>query len=100
VAHELGHAWEEHVGYVDSYPETVLGNELFADCIAGAVVAATYAEGERAARLIQEAASDAYSAGDFVYDAQHHGTPAQRRDATLLGARDGHVACDAYLRSA
>jgi len=97
VAHELGHAWYGHVGFVDR-TQSIQPEELYADCIAGAVIAEMYSETADAVSLIQEAAEDAYSVG--TYDWQNpgfHGTPAQRRDATLRGGRSGVRGCDVYV---
>ncbi len=92
TAHELGHAWEAQRGYRIDDGDTVVKTELFADCISGAIVAGMGANEEAAAR-------DAFSSGDFAFDnPQHHGTPSQRRQATLTGIEQGHEVCDAYLR--
>lgn len=97
VAHELGHAWYDHVGFVDR-DATIVAEELFADCIAGAVIAAAYTDPEKSVSLIQEAAEDSYSVGsDDWQNPSFHGTRTQRRDATLLGGRDGHKACESYV---
>jgi len=98
IAHELGHAWEHQVGFIDRDPTTSIDNELFADCISGAVIAATYENPRVAVPLIQQAAQAAYSVGnDDWQNPDFHGTPQQRRDATLLGAEDGHSSCEQYL---
>jgi predicted metalloprotease len=97
VAHELGHAWYDHVGFVDRDP-TIVAEELFADCIAGAVIAATYADPEKSVPMIQEAAEDSYSVGsDDWQDPGFHGTSSQRREATLLGGREGREGCESYV---
>lgn len=97
VAHELGHAWYNHVGFVDRDP-TIVAEELFADCIAGAVIADRYVDSERSLSLIQEAAEDAYSVGsDNWQDPNFHGTSSQRRQATLLGGREGRDGCESYV---
>jgi predicted metalloprotease len=98
VAHELGHGWYAHVGFIDRDPNTIVDEELFADCIAGAVIAATYEDPEAAVPLIQQAAEDAYSVGSYDWqNPDFHGTPRQRRDATLLGSIDGHRSCEQYV---
>ena len=97
VAHELGHAWYDHVGFIDRSP-TIVAEELFADCIAGAVIAATYTQPEKSVPLIQQAAQDAYSVGsDDWQDPQFHGTSSQRREATLLGGEEGAKGCESYV---
>lgn len=97
VAHELGHAWYNHVGFIDRDP-TIVATELFADCIAGAVIAATYSDPDKSVRLIQEAAQDSYSVGsDDWQNPSFHGTASQRREATLLGGQEGAKGCESYV---
>ncbi len=51
---------------------------------------AVYQEGRLQPGDVQEAISTALAVGDFdYYNAAHHGTPEERRDAWLLGYRDG-----------
>lgn len=96
VAHELGHAWFEHRGYRER--ERVLEEELFADCLAGAVIDGSYDDEAERDRLIADAAEFAFSVGDFAFDsAGHHGTPKQRRAAMSLGAERGFGACEQYV---
>jgi predicted metalloprotease len=67
--------------------------ELQADCLAGAWGNAVYREGGITEEDVQEALSTALAAGDFeVGSEQHHGTPAERRDAWLLGWSTGEPA--------
>ena len=97
VAHELGHAWYAHVGFIDR-DSTIVAEELFADCLAGAVIAAVYDDPDRSVPLIQEAAQDSYSVGsDDWQNPRFHGTASQRRDATLLGGREGRQGCESYV---
>jgi uncharacterized protein len=48
---------------------------------------------------VEEAVSTALAVGDFEFDqAGHHGTPEERRDAWLLGYRDGQPSdCSRYV---
>jgi hypothetical protein len=48
---------------------------------------------------VEEAQSTALAVGDFEFgQAGHHGTPEERRDAWLLGFRDGQPSeCSRYV---
>ena len=64
--------------------------ELQADCFAGAWGNSVYKQGLLKPGDIEEAIGTALAVGDFdVNNAQHHGTPDERRAAWLLGFESG-----------
>ncbi|HEV2812674.1 MAG TPA: neutral zinc metallopeptidase, partial [Solirubrobacteraceae bacterium] len=64
--------------------------ELQADCMAGSWAHSVYAAGELEPGDLEEATNAALAVGDFdVGNAQHHGTPEERRDALLAGFESG-----------
>ena len=74
--------------------------ELQADCMAGLWGNAVYREGRYDDRDVEEAISTAQAAGDFDYgNAQHHGTPDERRTAWLAGFQTGDPAQCATCRA-
>lgn len=82
IAHELGHAWEAHLG---DYAPTTEGSELFADCIAGAAAAAAGYDYRAMAGYT----------GGFTSSDNTHGTSRERSAAVLAGAAHGHRSCEA-----
>jgi predicted metalloprotease len=100
VAHEYAHNLQQELGLFDNRETpTARPFELQADCLAGVWAHSVYAAGTLQPDDLQEAADTALAVGDFdVGNAQHHGTPTERRDALLLGFRDGEPAsCTRYL---
>jgi uncharacterized protein len=100
VAHEYAHNVQQELGLYTQSPR--LGAEPFelqADCMAGLWGNSVYREGRIEQSDIEEALSTATAAGDFDYgNAQHHGTPDQRRAAWLDGFRSGDpAACARYV---
>jgi predicted metalloprotease len=100
VAHEYAHDVQQELGLYTQSPR--LGAEPFelqADCMAGLWGNSVYREGRLQQSDIEEALSTAAAAGDFDYgNAQHHGTPDQRRAAWLDGFRSGDpAACARYV---
>jgi predicted metalloprotease len=73
--------------------------ELQADCLAGTWAHSVYEEGLLEPGDLEEAANTAVAVGDFdVGNAQHHGTPPERRDALLAGFRSGEPRdCGRYV---
>jgi uncharacterized protein len=73
--------------------------ELQADCLAGTWANSVYAEGLLQPGDLQEATNAALAVGDFdVGNAEHHGTPQERRDALLAGFRSGEPSlCGRYV---
>ncbi|MBI5104628.1 MAG: neutral zinc metallopeptidase [Solirubrobacterales bacterium] len=100
LAHEYAHNLQNELGVFDnSVSPTARPYELQADCLAGTWAYSVYAEGHLRDGDIEEAANAALAVGDFdVGNAQHHGTPQERRDALLAGFRSGEPsACERYL---
>jgi predicted metalloprotease len=100
VAHEYAHNVQQELGLYTQSPR--LGAEPFelqADCMAGLWGNSVYREGRIQQSDIEEALSTATAAGDFDYgNAQHHGTPDQRRAAWLDGFQRGDpAACARYV---
>jgi uncharacterized protein len=91
VAHEYGHNIQQELGVFDNrVTASAEPYELQADCFAGTWANSVYAQGRLEPGDLEEATNAALAAGDFDYgNAQHHGTPRQRRDALLIGFRSG-----------
>jgi predicted metalloprotease len=73
--------------------------ELQADCFAGTWANSVYRAGHLQPGDIEEATNTALAVGDFdVGNAQHHGTPQERRNALLAGFESGDPSvCARYL---
>jgi predicted metalloprotease len=100
VAHEYGHNIQQELGIFDnSAGATAEPFELQADCFAGTWANSVYVQGQLEPGDLEEATNAALAVGDFdVGNAQHHGTPQQRRDALLAGFRGGDPsACARYV---
>ena len=91
VAHEYAHNVQHELGFYSLAPR--LGAkpfELQADCMAGLWGNSVYREGLLKPGDVEEAMSTALAAGDFDYfNANHHGTPEERRDAWVIGYSAG-----------
>jgi uncharacterized protein len=100
LAHEYAHNLQQELGIFDNrQTPSARPFELQADCMAGTWAHSVYAEGALEPGDIEEAANTALAVGDFdVGNAQHHGTPEERRAALLDGFDTGDPArCRAYL---
>jgi uncharacterized protein len=101
VAHEYAHNVQFELGFYELQDprDGVKAFELQADCMAGLWGNAVYRAGRYDARDVQEAISTAQAVGDFDFgNAQHHGTPEERRAAWLAGFRSGDPAvCQRYV---
>lgn len=101
VAHEYAHNVQFELGFYELQDprDGVKAFELQADCMAGLWGNAVYRAGRYDDRDVEEAISTAQAAGDFDYgNAQHHGTPDERRTAWLAGFRTGDpAACRRYV---
>jgi hypothetical protein len=100
LAHEYGHNIQHELGLFTLRPGTTVEPfELQADCFAGAWGNSVYQRGELEPGDIQEAINTALAVGDFdIGNAQHHGTPTQRRAAWLNGFRSGDPSrCQRYV---
>ena len=102
LAHEYAHNLQHELGVFDnSVTDAARPFELQADCMAGTWANSVYEQGLLQPGDLQEATDAALAVGDFdVCNAQHHGTPEERRDALLAGFESGEPAvCNSYLPS-
>jgi uncharacterized protein len=100
VAHEYAHNLQQELGVFDnSVSPNARPFELQADCMAGVWAYSVFAKGELEEGDIEEATNAALAVGDFdVGNAQHHGTPQERREALTAGFDSGDPAlCRRYL---
>jgi uncharacterized protein len=100
VAHEYAHNLQQELGIFDNrVTSSAKPFELQADCWAGTWANSVYRQGHLQPGDLEEATNAALAVGDFdVGNAQHHGTPDQRREAWLLGFEGGDPsACDRYV---
>ena len=99
IAHEYAHNVQQELGFYTLRPR--LGTrpfELQADCMAGLWGNSVYREGLLQPGDVEEAISTALAAGDFDYNnANHHGTPEERREAWLLGYEGDPRECRKYV---
>jgi predicted metalloprotease len=91
VAHEYAHNLQAEFGVFDQFRgPTVRPLELQADCLAGTWGNSVYRQGLLQPGDIEEAIGTALAVGDFdTNNAQHHGTPDERRAAWLRGFESG-----------
>ncbi len=100
LAHEYAHNLQHELGVFDnSVTAEARPFELQADCMAGTWANSVYEQGLLQPGDLQEATDAALAVGDFdVGNAQHHGTPEERRDALLAGFESGEPSvCNRYL---
>jgi len=100
LAHEYAHNLQQELGLFDNgIGSSAKPYELQADCMAGTWAHSVFEEGLLEPGDIEEATNAALAVGDFdVGNAQHHGTPPERRDALLLGYETGEPArCNTFL---
>ncbi len=100
VAHEYAHNLQAEFGeFRVGRTNSVKPFELQADCLAGTWGNSAFAQGGLTEEDIRQAIATVQSVGDFdIGNAQHHGTPAERRDAWLVGFRGGDPAdCTRYV---
>jgi predicted metalloprotease len=103
IAHEYAHNLQHEFGLFTLRPGgSAKPLELQADCLAGAWGNSVYREGLLQPGDVEEAINTALAVGDFdVRNAQHHGTPDERREAWLLGFEGGDpAACSRYVPTA
>jgi predicted metalloprotease len=91
LAHEYAHNLQHELGIFDNrVTQSAKPFELQADCMAGTWAHSVYEQGHLEPGDLQEATDAALAVGDFdVGNAQHHGTPPERREALLTGYRSG-----------
>jgi hypothetical protein len=100
LAHEYAHNIQQELGTFDNaVGASAEPYELQADCLAGTWAHSVYEEGLLGPGDLQEATNAALAVGDFDFgNAQHHGTPQQRRAALLTGYDSGEPAqCDRFV---
>jgi hypothetical protein len=100
LAHEYAHNLQQELGVFDNrVSKSAKPFELQADCLAGTWAYSVYAEGALQPGDLEEATRAALAVGDFdVGNAQHHGTPTERRDALLAGFETGDPAtCNRFI---
>jgi predicted metalloprotease len=103
LAHEYAHNLQQELGTFDNaVGSSAKPYELQADCLAGTWAHSVFEAGLLEPGDIEEATNAALAVGDFdVGNAQHHGTPPERRDALLAGYETGEPArCNAFVPSA
>jgi predicted metalloprotease len=100
LAHEYAHNLQQELGVFDNrVTASAKPYELQADCLAGTWANSVYEQGHLEPGDREEATNAALAVGDFdVGNAQHHGTPEERRGALLTGFRSGEPsACTRFL---
>ena len=100
LAHEYAHNLQQELGVFDNrVTASAKPYELQADCLAGTWANSVYEQGQLEPGDLEEATNAALAVGDFdVGNAQHHGTPQERRAALLTGFRSGEPsACARFL---
>jgi predicted metalloprotease len=100
LAHEYAHNLQQELGVFDNrVSASAKPYELQADCLAGTWANSVYEQGHLEPGDLEEATNTALAVGDFdVGNAQHHGTPQERRSALLAGYRSGEPsACARYV---
>jgi predicted metalloprotease len=103
LAHEYAHNLQQELGTFDNaIGTTAKPYELQADCLAGTWAHSVFEQGLLEPGDLEEATSAALAVGDFdVGNAQHHGTPDERRDALLIGYDTGEPAqCNRFVEAA
>jgi uncharacterized protein len=91
VSHEYAHNLQQELGiFNNSITESARPFELQADCWSGTWAHSVFAAGDLQPNDLREATDAALAVGDFDRgNAQHHGTPTERRDALLAGFDGG-----------
>ena len=100
LAHEYAHNVQQELGVFDNrVSSSARPFELQADCLAGAWAYSVFQAGELRPGDLQEALDAARAVGDFDRgNAQHHGTPSERRAALRTGFDSGDPsACGRYV---
>ncbi len=103
LAHEYAHNLQQELGVFDNrVTPSAEPYELQADCLAGTWANSVFEQGRLEPGDLREATDAALAVGDFDEgNAQHHGTPPERRDALLTGYRSGDPSvCERFLPQA
>lgn len=101
IAHEYAHNIQAELGIYRAHANArqVMPFELEADCMSGMWANDAYYRGTLESGDVEEAAATIAAVGDYeVNDPQHHGTPAERKAAWMLGYDTGDLAqCAGYV---
>jgi uncharacterized protein len=100
LAHEYAHNIQQELGIFDnSTGPSARPYELQADCWAGTWANSAFDRGDLQQGDLDEILNTALAVGDLdAGNAQHHGTPEERRDAVLTGFRSGDPSvCRRYV---
>jgi len=100
LAHEYAHNLQQELGIFDNQvTPSARPYELQADCWSGTWANSVFEQGGLAREDLDEILNTSLAVGDFdVGNAQHHGTPRERREAVLLGFRTGDPSvCSRYV---
>ena len=103
LAHEYAHNLQQELGMFDNaVGSSARPYELHADCLAGTWAHSAFEQGLLEPGDLAEATNAALAVGDFdIGNAQHHGTPEERRDALLTGYDTGDPAqCNRFVAAA
>jgi len=104
IAHEYAHNLQAELGVYDAHPNAAQSKpfELQADCMAGMWANHAYHQGILEPGDVEEAAATSAAGGDYNINARdHHGTPAERKDAWMRGYDTGDLTqCAAYVAGA
>jgi predicted metalloprotease len=103
LAHEYGHNLQQELGiFSNVVSSSARPFELQADCFAGTWAHSVFEAGLLEPGDIEEATNAALAVGDFdIGNAEHHGTPQERRDALLVGYESGEPAqCNRFVEAA
>jgi predicted metalloprotease len=92
IAHEYFHIAQDQLGIAPPADATDVSSiELQADCGAGVWANDKYKSGQLQDGDIQVAEQTLSGLGDYEFGSGHHGTPAQRDEAFMLGYNTGDV---------
>jgi predicted metalloprotease len=100
IAHEYAHNLQDELGFFTlGRSNSSKPFELQADCMAGTWGNSVYRQGRLEDGDIEEAVGTAQAVGDFDFtNANHHGTPEERREAWLAGFESGDPSvCERYV---
>ncbi len=100
LAHEYAHNLQQELGiFGNEVGSSARPFELQADCLSGTWANSVYEQGLLQPGDLEEITQAALAVGDFdVGNAQHHGTPPERREAVLTGFRSGAPAtCNRFV---
>ena len=98
LAHEYAHNLQHEFGVFSRPSATAEPFELQADCLAGSWGNSVYPRATSRRATSRRRSTPRWPSATSTSDAQHHGTPDQRREAWLLGFESGNPSsCDRYV---